>query len=117
VVPYRLEAIYAEGASGLRQQLVAKTHALFGPPQTHKKAFGSMYDFRSRFVHGDVDFPLAYDQRDYDQLGFTEEVETAIEVALAVLLATLQAMARSGSHRLTFTYVVTAETQAGDTVV
>lgn len=59
-----LEALYCEGSTSLRQQLVAKTEVFLGKRQTHKKRFGAMYDYRSRLIHGDIN--IVYRHHQYD---------------------------------------------------
>ena len=53
-----LEALYCTGNVGLREQLVAKSELVLGPRVENKKAFGAMYDFRSRLLHGDMDLQI-----------------------------------------------------------
>ncbi|MHB8825499.1 MAG: hypothetical protein ACYC39_09555 [Thiobacillus sp.] len=101
-----LEALYCVGHVGLREQLVAKTELVLGPRIENKKAFGTMYDFRSRLIHGDMDLPLRYSgfdavpdvERHYDHLSDFQGL------ALVALLATLQAMIKNDWSSLTFHY-------------
>lgn len=51
-----IEALYAEGALGIQSQVDKKTQLVLGKRKEHKKIFGKMYSFRSRFIHGDLDF-------------------------------------------------------------
>lgn len=105
-----LEALYGEGTANLRQQIVQKSRLLLGTPAEFKKAVGELYDFRSRFIHGDVDFPLGYHHHgDSDELGFMEEIANATQLALAVLLSTIQEMIRHNRQQLTFEYRLIAE--------
>lgn len=103
-----LEALYCSGNVGLREQLVAKSELVLGRRVENKRAFGAMYDFRSRFLHGDMDLPLRYSQfnavpafeRHYDDLGDYEGL------GLAALIATLQVMIRNNWRGLAFGYEV-----------
>lgn len=45
-----LEALYARGNVGLKEQLLGKTEAVLGPRTENKKLFGAVYDFRSRLL-------------------------------------------------------------------
>lgn len=103
-----LEALYGEGTANLRLQLVQKSRLLLGEPAEFKKAVGELYDFRSRFIHGDVDFPLGYN-RDTDESGFSETVASATQLALALLVSTLQELVRRDRQQLKFEYRFVAE--------
>ena len=101
-----LEALYCTSNIGLREQLIAKTELVLGHRNENKKAFGAMYDFRSRFLHGDMDLPLRYStfnavpafERHYSDLGDYEGL------ALAALIGTLQVMIKNAWYGLQFKY-------------
>jgi len=103
-----LEALYARGNVGLKEQLLAKTEAVLGPRTENKKLFGAVYDFRSRLIHGDVDIPLRFTTFDgvekYEK--FQSERYEHEALATAVLIATLQWMIKRNEHRLEFEYAV-----------
>jgi hypothetical protein len=48
-----LESLFGKGNAGLKSQIIEKTKVLIGRPTEYKKRFDSIYDYRSRFVHGD----------------------------------------------------------------
>ena len=101
-----LEALYCTGNVGLREQLVSKSELVLGPRTENKKAFGAMYDFRSRLLHGDMDLPLCYSafdavpdfERHFDDLGDYEGL------GLAALVSTVQVMIKNGWRDLAFHY-------------
>lgn len=103
-----LESLYCTGNVGLREQLVAKTELVLGPRSDNKKAFGAMYDFRSRLLHGDMDLPLRFTpfnavpafERHYDDLGDYEGV------GLAALIATIQHMIKHRWKALSFRHTL-----------
>ena len=103
-----LEALYCKGGSGLREQLVSKTEVFLGERITHKKSFGKMYDYRSRLMHGDVN--LVYRHNQYDgsrELNeFDSEFSNAEQLAISVLLSTLQKLCMLNIYELKFTYAV-----------
>jgi hypothetical protein len=105
-----LEALYSKGNVGLKEQLLGKSEALLGPRLENKKAFGLVYDFRSRLLHGDVDLPLRFTEynavKKYED--FWEELTKNEDVALAVLLATLQWMATNSVTELNFEYALSS---------
>jgi len=101
-----LEALYCEGNTGLRQQLVAKTEVVLGERKKYKKKFGSMYDYRSRLIHGDIH--IVYRHHIYDaskeQEKFDGEFYEAEKTAISVLISTFQTMCLNGMYELRFSY-------------
>ncbi len=55
-----LEALYTKGSSGIQEQVREKSQLLLGAQNSHKKEITRMYDLRSRFVHGDLNFSGAH---------------------------------------------------------
>ena len=106
-----LEALYASGNVGLREQLVAKTELVLGPRSENKKAFGAMYDFRSRLLHGDIDLPLRYTP--FDAVPYferhIEELGDFEGLGLAALVATIQVMINNSLQELGFRYAIEAK--------
>lgn len=103
-----LEAVYAQGKSQLAQQLRDKAQAFLGPQVAFKKNVSRMYDFRSRFVHGDLDFPglsLLGDARE-TVARFDDELTDATAVAVALLAGTLQEVIRRDWDGVHFDYAV-----------
>jgi hypothetical protein len=103
-----LEALYARGNVGLKEQLLGKTESVLGPRTENKKLFGAVYDFRSRLIHGDVDIPLRFTEFDgadkYEK--FHSERYEHEALATAVLIATIQWMIKRKAHSLEFEYAV-----------
>lgn len=101
-----LEALYAYGNTGLKEQLLAKTEVVLGPRTENKKMFGAVYDFRSRLIHGDVDIPLRFTIFDgvekFEKFNAERYMHEAL--ASAVLIATLQWMVKHNKHLLEFEY-------------
>ena len=103
-----LEALYARGNVGLKEQLLGKTEVVLGPRTENKKLFGAVYDFRSRLIHGDVDVPLRFSQFDAVEKfeRFHEKLHRNEELALAALLGTLHWMVTHNVHSLDFVYAL-----------
>jgi len=103
-----LEALYTHGRTGLAEQLLGKMEVILGPQVENKKSFSRVYNFRSRLLHGDVDIPLRFTEFDgtkrYET--FHDSLFQNEELALAVLLATLQWMAKHQVSELDFTYAL-----------
>jgi Apea-like HEPN len=49
-----IEAIYVRGRQGLLEQVRDKGQIHLGKQEAYRKKISRMYDFRSRFVHGDL---------------------------------------------------------------
>ena len=101
-----LESLYTRGKEGLAEQLFEKAQVLLGPVGSNKKKFKKLYSFRSRFVHGDLDFPLAYTPYDADRMKTEDELDEAAFLSIAFLLATLQRMIQDGMTDLNYKWVL-----------
>ncbi|MFN8475909.1 MAG: hypothetical protein U0822_27285 [Anaerolineae bacterium] len=103
-----IEALYTKGQGGLMEQVKEKSQVLLGSQQKHKKLISRMYDFRSRFVHGDLDFPGIYELWDADDrsMKYFDELVKATELAEAILVATFQELIRRNWIELHFFYEV-----------
>lgn len=111
-----LEALYNSGREGLAAQFREKIWVLLGKDQARKKAFSRLYDYRSRFVHGSMDFPIAETplgypdrQRMEDMLRLMQEAACESRLASALLVATLQSMVHDGITELPFRWVLGEE--------
>lgn len=85
-----LEALYAEGTEGLRRQILQKSEITLGPRTAFKKQFERIYEVRSRFIHGDTPFPLAYSESTSAVEAQGREIGEAFGLAQAMLLGSLQ---------------------------
>jgi hypothetical protein len=101
-----IEALYTKGDTGLLEQVREKSQVLLGHQTTHKKLVSQMYGFRSRFVHGDLDFPGLSFVHDAEEkvARYDDERLQATTVAIAILVATLQEMILRDWSQLYFTY-------------
>ena len=90
------------------QQVKEKSQAFLGPQESFKKKMTGMYDFRSRLVHGDLDFPgypVSFDA-DTRLAKLDERLRESTALAVAILLATLQELIQRGWSQLHFHYDV-----------
>jgi hypothetical protein len=105
-----LEALYTRGNAGLQEQLASKTTAFLGNRTSHKKNLPNMYNFRSRFIHGDLDFPYAYNEADaspeYER--FNSDRFASENIAVAMLFSTLQRMCLENRFELSFHHAVSS---------
>lgn len=102
-----LEALYTKGA-GIASQLAEKTQVFLGRGEGLKRKIASMYDFRSRFVHGELSFPSAFHSHDaaeeYER--YSGELYAATDLAQRLLIATLQKMIARGLTELRFRWAL-----------
>lgn len=88
-----IEAIYTSGRQGVLEQLREKSIAIFGEPENYKNSLSKMYDIRSRFMHGALNFPSKYYIYDgieeFDEF-MRKEYSQCLEMAEALLVATIQ---------------------------
>jgi hypothetical protein len=90
-----LESLYGSRSGPLAEQILEKSESFLGPRLANKKVFAQMYNFRSRFVHGDLDLPFPYRETaddspfdSYDSYAYPMDYNEI--VATAMLLASLQ---------------------------
>lgn len=102
-----LEALYVVG-QGVSEQVREKVWLLLGKRETHKREITQLYTFRSKFVHGGLDF-LGMHCLPPDGLATTVEKHTddlidSASLAQAILVATLQELVRRDWSALSFSY-------------
>jgi hypothetical protein len=65
-----------------------------------------MYHYRSRFVHGDLDFPSRHPSNEIKESKFVGELGDHIDLAIGILTATLQVLAQKNWSGLKFACTV-----------
>jgi len=100
-----IEALYTSQGSGLLQQVRERTRAFLGFSPRADKLVSSMYALRSRFVHGDLDFPGPYGVGVHAPFKSRTELRDATELALALLLASIQELIRRDWLALRFSTI------------
>lgn len=102
-----LEALYCRGrGEGLKEQLLAKSELFLGPRTEHKKMFGSLYKYRSAFVHGGCDFPFYNCSKEATEAyeRYLNDDDRMTSLAVAILISTLQKAAGQDRKSLEFGY-------------
>jgi hypothetical protein len=99
-----LEALLVGSREGLSNQMLERAQAILGPIAEGPREFKNLYNFRSRFVHGDLDVPLAYSPYDGAKAreSFSDDSYQAELRACAMLVATLQQLAASSAYLFEF---------------
>jgi hypothetical protein len=110
-----IEALYVNQSTKapVMEQVREKIHIILGSPTSYKKVFGKMYDFRSAFVHGRLNFPgrhLVFDAREDVEKYGDNSYETS-SLAIAILIATIQELIIRGWKGLKFSYEVSDVTE------
>ncbi|RAT99184.1 HEPN domain-containing protein [Brevibacillus sp. Leaf182] len=103
-----LEALYCSSNNGIKEQLLEKSQVFLGAQSEYKKLFKSMYDYRSKFIHGGLNFPGKYHHFDAsdDFEKFEKESTDVIFMAKSVLIATLQQLSKQNMDELKFKYTL-----------
>lgn len=96
-----IEALLAEGSSNILNQIKTKSSLILGHPVEYKKKLDKLYDYRSRLVHGDFDFPAKFSS-DYDT--FEEEYWDYLSFATSILIALIRELIRTGKNEFLFEY-------------
>ncbi|WP_342426711.1 hypothetical protein [Paenibacillus sp. FSL L8-0158] len=101
-----LEALYSSSNNGIKEQLVEKSQVFLGVQNEYKKLFKSMYDYRSKFIHGGLNFPGKFNYFDGTEefSSFMKENHSVTLMAQSVLIATLQQLSKRNMNELTFKY-------------
>ena len=96
-----IEALLAEGNSSIINQIKVKSSLILGEPSEYKKKLDKLYNYRSRFVHGDIDFPAKFSS-DYDN--FEEEYYDYLHFASSILIALIRSLIADNKSEFNFHY-------------
>jgi hypothetical protein len=104
-----LEAVYTKGQGALQEQVREKSQLLLGKQEAFKKKVGQMYNFRSRFVHGELDFVGRRAPRDVREKYRKHYIELfeCTYLAEAILIATFQQLIQRQWRGVQFTSTYT----------
>jgi hypothetical protein len=102
-----IETLYVKGKTAITEQVREKVQILLGEQTTYKKKIMQMYDFRSRFIHGDLDFPGLYMNWEIhtEVEKYSKDLLEAVSMAVAILIASLQEIIRRDWSGIDFTRV------------
>lgn len=103
-----IEALYVKGKASILDQVRDKAQSLLGEQEGIGKKMSKMYDVRSRYIHGDMNFtstyPLYNAFPEFDKYG--KEVIDATSTAAAILISTIQKMILNEWGQIDFQYNV-----------
>ncbi|WP_276482323.1 HEPN domain-containing protein [Paraflavitalea pollutisoli] len=103
-----IEAMFVEGNESVQKQVNIKTQLLLGKRTEFKKKFGDLYEFRSRYVHGQLNFINKYYVRDADDKVQSHMFETHDNsyFAILILIASIQKHILLDKDSLEFEFVL-----------
>lgn len=104
-----LEALYVKGKQGIARQMREKIWLLLGEQETHKKNITGLYDYRSQFVHGGLDFVgmnCYYLPKNLNTEKHEKKLVETSSLAQAILVATIQELIQRNWRGLDFSYKV-----------
>ena len=81
-----IEAIYVEGNESVQKQVDIKSQMFLGKRNEFKKKFSELYDFRSRYIHGQLNFINKYFLHDADTNVEDHLFKTYDNSGLAILI-------------------------------
>lgn len=103
-----IEALYVSGRYSIIDQVREKVQMILGKNKHLRKIINDMYDFRSRFVHGDLTFPAYYYLSDAHEKveKFYDGLTESTAISVAILVATFQSIIKKDWSGLDFKFIV-----------
>lgn len=96
-----IESLLAEGNSNVLSQIKIKSSLILGQPQEYKNKLSKLYDYRSRLIHGDYDFPAKF-SGDYEV--FEKNYWDNLHFSAAILLALIRELISKDKNEFDFEY-------------
>ena len=93
-----IEALYTKGKYNVLRQVKKNCQVLLGSQESFDEKMTEMYEFRSRLIHGDLDFPGHPVMFDADKrlAEHDERLRESTALTVAILLAALQELIQRG---------------------
>ncbi|WP_162427666.1 HEPN domain-containing protein [Pontibacter pudoricolor] len=96
-----IEALLAEGNTNIMNQIKIKSSIILGQPLDYKKKLDKLYNYRSRFVHGEINFPPKFSD-DYDN--FEIEYWDYLHFATSILISLIRYLISENKVEYRFEY-------------
>jgi hypothetical protein len=103
-----IEALYVDGHDNVQKQVDKKSQILLGTRGEFKKVFGELYDFRSRYIHGQLNFLNKYYVNDLgEEVGnHQSKAYDNASFAMALLIASIQKQIQLKKSELEFDIIL-----------
>ncbi len=99
-----IEAIYCTERKNILKQLRNNIRLVMGDVKNHTKLINQMYDFRSRFVHGNTEIPPllceAYSTNEDEK--FNDRKYAVTKLSIAILICSIQEMIVKDMNKFSF---------------
>jgi hypothetical protein len=96
-----IEALLAEGSNNIIGQIKVKSSIILGEPVEYKRKLDKLYNYRSRFVHGDINFPAKFSS-DYEN--FEQEYWEYLHFSTSILIALIRNLIVNNKNAFQFEY-------------
>jgi hypothetical protein len=96
-----IESLLAEGINNISDQIKTKSILLFREPKEFTKKIKQLYNYRSRFVHGDMNIPPKFF---YYHEEFEAEYGDYLSFSISILLALIRQLIREDKSEFKFEY-------------
>ncbi|OIR04998.1 hypothetical protein GALL_128140 [mine drainage metagenome] len=103
-----IEALFVEGNESVQKQVAVKSQLLLGKRNEFKKKFKELYEFRSRYVHGQLNLINKYYLRDADtdlQDHLSKTYDNS-NLAILILIASIQKHILLDKDELAFEFIL-----------
>lgn len=96
-----IEALLAKGNKDIQLQIKEKSALVVGEPTEFKKKLGKLYEYRSKFVHGELNIPAKFSS---DEDLFEDEYWDYTSFSTSILLALLRELITKKKTEFIFEY-------------
>lgn len=103
-----IEALYVDGHDSVQKQVDKKSQILLGSRGEFKKVFNELYDFRSRYIHGQLNFLNRYYVNDIGEEVGKHQMKSYgnSSFAMALLVASIQKQIQLKKGELEFDIIL-----------
>ncbi|HWJ29375.1 MAG TPA: hypothetical protein VNS32_22740 [Flavisolibacter sp.] len=99
-----IEALFVDGKDNVQRQVDAKSQLLLGERSIFKKKFNELYDFRSRYIHGQLNFTSKYYVGEENSQLHKEKNFDNSCLGVLILLSSIQKHLEFGKSEIEFEY-------------
>jgi hypothetical protein len=97
-----IEALFASNNNGIMEQIRQRIQIVFGEPKEFKRKINKLYEFRSRLIHGDLDFPAKFSE---DVDNYEYEYWDYVSFATSLLMSSIKTLIINDTDRFEFELV------------